>query len=198
MQILVLYEFEGCPFCRKVREALTDLAIDVHLKPSPKGGRRFRPVVIQQGGKAQFPFLIDPNAGIEIFESDAIIKHLYARYGKRRRPFLLSLGPLSDLMSQLSMIPRLGRGVLVRASRAPAQPLELHGYEASPDSRLIRELLCCLEQPYLMKQSRGVVTGSPSRVPYLKDPNTGSSCYGVTDSLAYLIRQYAISSRAKN
>ena len=48
---LELYEFEGCPFCRLVREALTELDLDALVHPCPKGGARFRPRVVEVGGK---------------------------------------------------------------------------------------------------------------------------------------------------
>ena len=41
-----LYEFEGCPFCRKVREACSILDIDVQYYPCPQGGPNFRPKVL--------------------------------------------------------------------------------------------------------------------------------------------------------
>lgn len=40
---LELYEYEGCPFCRKVREAVSMLDLTVLVRPTPKGGERFRP-----------------------------------------------------------------------------------------------------------------------------------------------------------
>lgn len=33
-----IYEFEGCPFCRKVREAVNILDLDVVFYPCPQGG----------------------------------------------------------------------------------------------------------------------------------------------------------------
>ena len=51
---LELYDFEGCPYCRKVREALTALDLEALVHPCPKGGKRFRESVIAAGGKAQF------------------------------------------------------------------------------------------------------------------------------------------------
>jgi glutaredoxin len=60
---LELYEFEACPWCRKVREALTVLDLEAVIRPCPKGGRRFREEVKRRGGKAQFPYLVDPNTG---------------------------------------------------------------------------------------------------------------------------------------
>lgn len=32
-----IYEFEGCPFCRKVREAVNILDLDVVFYPCPRG-----------------------------------------------------------------------------------------------------------------------------------------------------------------
>ena len=37
-QLLELYEFEACPFCRKVREALTYLDLEARCLPLPQGG----------------------------------------------------------------------------------------------------------------------------------------------------------------
>src|SRR3990172_13278564 len=67
---LELYEFEGCPFCRKVREALTALDLEALVHPCPKGGTRFRPILRERGGKEQFPFLVDPNTGKAMYESE--------------------------------------------------------------------------------------------------------------------------------
>ncbi len=67
-QPVELYEFEACPYCRKVREALTILDLDARIYPCPKGGTRFRPALMKRGGKLQFPYLVDPNSGKEMFE----------------------------------------------------------------------------------------------------------------------------------
>ena len=80
-QPLVLYEFESCPFCRKVREALTVLDLEAEVRPCPKGGHRYRDAVVERGGKAQFPYLVDPNTGREMYESEAILEYLFERYG---------------------------------------------------------------------------------------------------------------------
>lgn len=78
---LIIYEFQGCPFCAKVREAVTILDLDVLFKPCPRDGPTYRPYVLSQGGKAQFPYLVDPNTKKEMYESDDIIRHLYETYG---------------------------------------------------------------------------------------------------------------------
>uniref|UniRef100_A0A804LVE4 GST N-terminal domain-containing protein n=1 Tax=Zea mays TaxID=4577 RepID=A0A804LVE4_MAIZE len=71
-----IYEFEGCPFCRKVREMVTVLDLDVLFYPCPKKGPTFRPKVLEMGGKKQFPYMVDPNTGVAMYESDDIIKYL--------------------------------------------------------------------------------------------------------------------------
>src|SRR5689334_14058908 len=62
-KMLELYEFEGCPFCRKVREALSILDLDAMIYPCPQNGPRFRKYVFEHAGKTQFPYFIDPNSG---------------------------------------------------------------------------------------------------------------------------------------
>ena len=38
-QLLELYEFEACPYCRKAREAMSALRLDYLAHPCPKRGR---------------------------------------------------------------------------------------------------------------------------------------------------------------
>jgi glutathione S-transferase len=195
---LELYEFEACPFCRKVREALSLLDLEALVYPCPKRGERFRPALRERGGKEQFPYLVDPNAGIELYESDDIVRHLFERYGDGRVPASLALGPLTDLAATLAGLPRAARGAFVRPSRAPDRPLELWSFEASPFCRLVRERLCELELPYVL---HNVASGSPNRqafpvadvrlqVPYLRDPNTEAALFESADIVAYLDREY--------
>ncbi|EKX35174.1 hypothetical protein GUITHDRAFT_43846, partial [Guillardia theta CCMP2712] len=78
---LQIYEFESCPFCRKVREAVAILDLDVEFLPCPKGGGVYRAQVQEMGGKQQFPFLVDPNTGTKMYESDDIVDYLFRNYG---------------------------------------------------------------------------------------------------------------------
>ena len=80
-KLLELYEFEACPFCRKVREGLTAYDLDALVYPCPRGSR-YRDVVVARGGKAMFPFLVDPNTGKEMYESSEILRYLADTYGK--------------------------------------------------------------------------------------------------------------------
>ncbi len=196
---LVVYEFEACPFCRKVREALTMLDLDAEIRPCPKGGPRFRPEAVAKGGKALFPYLEDPNTGRAMYESDDIIAYLYESYGDGPVPLPLALGPLTTLSASLASAVRPGFGHHYRPARAPEQLLELYSFEISPYARLAREALCSLELPYLL---HNVGKGSPRReafagrsgklmVPYLIDPNTDTQMFESADIVDYLMRTYA-------
>lgn len=48
----------------QVREAVTILDLDVEFKPCPSGGPTWREEVRRKGGKASFPYMIDPNTGL--------------------------------------------------------------------------------------------------------------------------------------
>lgn len=198
---VMLYEFEGCPFCRKVREALTILDLDADIRPCPKRGPRYREELIERGGKAMFPYLIDPNTGKEMYESDDIVKYLFAEYGDGRVPGLLAAGALGDLTSALANLARPTRGVFYQPARAPKEPLELYSAEASPFCRIVREKLCTLELPYRLhnvaagsaKREAFVVRSGKQLIPYLVDPNTGSEMFESADIVDYLERTYATS-----
>jgi len=196
---LELYEFEGCPFCRKVREALSMLDLSPIVYPCPKGGPRFRVAVEKRGGRAQFPYLVDPNTGAELYESDDIVSYLFDRYGAGKVPLSLAMGPVTTLGAVLAGAPRPGLGTFYQAARESEQLLELYSFEASPFCRIVRERLCTLELPYRL---HNVAAGSPGRdafreragrvqVPYLVDPNTGAKMFESADIVAYLTETYA-------
>jgi glutathione S-transferase len=79
---LELYNMEGSPYCRKVREALTELDLEHVVRNVPKGSPK-REAFRTLAGKVQVPYLVDPNTGEALFESDDIVAHLYDRYGPR-------------------------------------------------------------------------------------------------------------------
>mgnify|MGYP002778342306 FL=1 len=219
-QALELYEFEGCPYCRLVGEALTEMDLDALIRPCPKGGTRFRPGVQKLGGKLQLPFLVDPNPGTRQYESAEIVRHLAQTYGATVRGDTGVLRQLRLSSGQLARGARRWRGLRARPSRAPEQPLELYSFESSPYSRLVREVLCELELPYLLRNTGKALwqdLGPPwirarlfpdlpvagrnrarlkaltgrVQVPYLVDPNTGTAMYESADIVAYLESTYA-------
>jgi glutathione S-transferase len=198
-KLLELYEFEACPYCRKVREALTMFDLEAMIYPCPRGSRH-RQKVRELGGKEQFPFLVDPNTGAAMYESNDIIGYLAGTYAGTAVPAALSLGPVTTLGSALASAARPGRGGRAVPAKEPAQPLELWSFEASPYCRIVREALCELTLPYHL---HNVGKGSPSRaafvamskrmmVPYLKDPNTGAAMFESADIVRYLRETYAV------
>lgn len=196
---LELYEFEACPFCRKVREALSILDLEATIYPCPKNGPRFRPAAIRRGGKSQFPYLVDPNTGVEMYESDDIVRYLFTTYGDGAVPYALSLWPVTLATNAIASAVRLGGGMRYRSAREPKAPLDLWSFEASPFCRIAREALCELELPYLL---HNVAKDSPKRdafvrragkmqVPYLVDPNTSAAMFESADIVHYLDTTYA-------
>ncbi|KAK8491355.1 hypothetical protein V6N13_126200 [Hibiscus sabdariffa] len=194
-----IYEFEGCPFCRKVREIVAVLDIDVLFYPCPKNGPNFRPKVAEMGGKQQFPYMVDPNTGVAMYESDEIIKYLVEKYGDGSVPFMLSLGLLTTLTEGFAMIGRMGRGNSYTPSKMPPKPLEIWSYEGSPFCKIVREVLVELELPHIQ---RSCARGSSKRqilyervghfqVPYLEDPNTGVQMFESAEIVEYLKATYA-------
>lgn len=197
-QLLELYEFEACPYCRKVREALSMLDLDAMIYPCPKGGGRYRPRLEELGGTMQVPFLIDPNAKISLYEADDIVAHLYESYGDGPPPILLRLGVVTLAGCGLASAMRPFQGLQYAPARAPKKPLELWSFEASPYCRLVREALCSLELSYRL---HNVAKGSPRRtafvkrsgtmmVPYLADPNTGREMFESAEIVRYLFETY--------
>jgi glutathione S-transferase len=104
---LILYDFEASPWCRLVREQLTILDLNAHVRPCPRQDlllqgaytrrSRFRPLaaeelpnIPQQDEDDEisltFPILVDETNGVDnrvvIKESYAIIEHLWKEYGR--------------------------------------------------------------------------------------------------------------------
>ena len=199
---LVLYEFEACPFCRRVREALVDLDLEVTVRPCPKGSVRHRAEVIAAGGVEKFPYLVDRATGVSLYESADIVEHLYAEYGPdgAEPPPWIVRGTL--VTGWMPTLLRAGRG-MTRYERAlpeaPGQPLELWNYEGNQFARLVREALTELELPHVL---RAAGKGSPRRealrelsggttVPFLVDPNSGAAMGESLDIVRYLFSTYA-------
>jgi len=216
---LQLYDIENCPYCRLVREALTELDLDAEIYPCPAEGERFRPEVVTLGGKAQFPYLVDPNTGVQMYESLDIVGYLFEQYGQRTLPLKWRAGRLQTLGSMLASAPRLGQGMKAAPGREPEYLLELYSFESSPYARPVREALCRMEIPYLLRNCgrtelqewilpplRAALNITPDSqlenrrrlqemegrvsIPYLYDPNTDTGMFESTDILDYLRDTY--------
>ncbi|KAG8378521.1 hypothetical protein BUALT_Bualt08G0145700 [Buddleja alternifolia] len=218
---LQLYEFEACPFCRRVREAITELDLSVEIFPCPKGSVKHRAMVQRLGGREQyvtsvfialqkghilcrFPFLVDPNTGTTLYESSDIVKYLFQQYGGKRNP---SFGLLEStlLTGWVPTLLRAGRGMTLwdkSIIEPPAGKLELFSYENNPYARIVREALCELELPYVLQSvGQGSIrakllyemSGS-KEVPYLVDPNTGMEIGEYKKIISYLFQTYSFPS----
>ncbi|MCK6555559.1 glutathione S-transferase N-terminal domain-containing protein [Candidatus Binatia bacterium] len=197
---LDLYDFEGCPYCRKVREVLSELDLDYISYPVARGSAR-RVELRKRGGKVQVPYLVDPNTGEAMYESEDIVVYLNRTYGGSR-PAGWSVpipGLVDDLVSAAASAARLGAGTRCRTSqRHDLRPLELYNMEGSPYCRKVRETLTELDLVHLV---HNVPKGSPKRrelerrggkvmVPYLIDPNRGEEMYESDDIVSYLRKHY--------
>lgn len=219
--LLHLYDMEGCPHCRLVREALTELDLDAVIYPCPKGGDRFRNRAVELSGQEQFPLLVDPSEGEVLQESSRIVRYLWRRYGGGQRAGLTSRAPVAKLRSFMASATRVGGGVYARPARRPDRLLELYSFESSPYSREVRERLCELQLAYVVRNcgksvladyllpSLREATGvdyrprSPNRrelqrltgrvaIPYLIDPNQDVGLYESDRILEHLHRFYQI------
>jgi len=163
---------------------------------------RYRPYVLQEGGKVSFPYLVDPNTNTKMYESDKIIDYLFKNYGQGcERPHLFRLPVILNLtLNFLCGIwrPFPEHGIMRTPSKAPNHNLELWQYEASPYSRLVREALSTLELPCLIhtvargstKRDSLKTSSGKTQVPYLFDPNTNSHLYDSQDIVSYLFKTY--------
>jgi glutathione S-transferase len=196
---LVLYELENCPYSRRVREALSMLDLDVDVRPCPRGADEHRLELESIGGKQEIPALLDPNTMAVVHGADPIIEYLFTNYGAGKPPLSLRLGPIAAATSRLASAMRGESVTNVRAAERPEQPLELWSYEASPESRLVRETLATYGLPYVLYNA---ARGSPKRrrlhrlsegrgVPLLIDPNRDVVLHGAGNIRAYLRDTYA-------
>ena len=215
-----IYDYEGSPNCATLREGLTELDLDVMIYPCPQKGTRFRPRVKELGGKVQFPFMVDPNTGRQMYESADIVDYLSQTYATGRYKAARGLAHQMTVVVNLAgTLARGLRGLYPEPSRMPEKPLELYSFEASPYSRLVRERLCELEIPYILRntpKARMEDLGPPIvrktffptvpiegrnrlalkertgkvQVPYLIDPNTGAEMYESARIIAYLDATY--------
>ena len=220
-ELLHLYDMEGCPHCRLVREALTELDLDAVIYPCPKGGDRFRNRAVELSGCERFPLLVDPGRGEVLQESTRIVAYLWRQYGSGGAPGLSSRMPIAKARSMLASASRLGGGLYAKPARRPERMLELYSFESSPYARGVRERLCELQLPYVVrncgKSSLGdyllpvvrdavginYVPRTPNRralldrtgrvaIPYLVDPNQDKGLYESGRILEHLRHYYQI------
>ncbi len=81
--MLELYQFEGCPYCKKVRKKMTELGLSFTAH-NPRQNEDRMDELMELGGKDQVPFLVDRDEDGEIretlYESDDIVEYLEETY----------------------------------------------------------------------------------------------------------------------
>ena len=215
---LELFDMEGCPHCRPVREALTELDLDVLVYPCPKRGERHRPRARALAQKERFPTLHDPESDLTLVGKRAILRHVFERFAHTAPPFRYRIGMAS---SGIATGSRRLRGLFATPARPAEKLLELWSFESSPYSRIVRERLCELELAYVLhnlgkeqtsdigapglrlsfgpyapvpggKRAALLARGGRVQVPYLEDPNTQTKLYESRAIVDYLERTYAL------
>lgn len=210
-QPLILYEYDGSPFCKRVRETINLLDLTVEYRPCP-GARQstFSQELLERTGKQTVPYLIDPNTGVEMFESDDQIKYLLEAYGPDKNSYdMKALWPItfkefsiytSTIAAILRGMPGSKRQANARQDNEKMLPIELWGYEASPFVKPVREKMVSLALPHIMIScARGSsnrdklveITGR-FQVPYLVDPNTGVEMFESPEICDYLDKVYTV------
>lgn len=218
---ITLFDREGCPECRLVREALTELNLDVSIVPCPEGNRTVAQKLKEETGSSLVPHLIDPNSEKTLSGQDSIVSYLFKEYRGSQVPDPLTSGLKNAIASRLATTIRNGSGTQWRPAKTAEQPLTLYGFESSPYTRLVRERLCEYGIPYTLitlgKQQRADV-GIPNlrltlkkykpvpnskrdaffnrhgnvQVPYLEDPNTQQALFESAKIMQYLDDTYGI------
>lgn len=224
---LILYEFEGSWRCAVVREAMSVLDIDYECRPCPRttmvaygvvdSSSRFRAEAVREGGKAMFPFIIDPNPQekVKMYGCNEIVSYLWKTYGEHAtapNPYTIANNPkvfrISFFLASLCR-PCMDMGVLRTPSKAPEKPLEIWCYEPTPFGRRVREKLATLELPHIMHTMAKGSSKRPAfkkaheneiatwrlksgrlQVPFMYDPNTEKSMFESSDIVKYLEATY--------
>ena len=216
-----LFDREDDGECRLVREALTELNLDVAIYPCPQNGKRFatrRKKLAPKAGPG--PLLHDLNSGLVIHSAARIVPYLFEHYGAQQVPLRLQQGLLNALLSQLASLARGPFALHAHASKQPKQMLTLYGFESSPFTRPVRERLCELELPYHLinlgklewadmgpaafrlvpgpyhpqegsKRAQFLAQYGKVQVPFLIDPNFQIEMFESQEILQYINKTYA-------
>lgn len=209
---VIIYEYDGSPYCQRVREMVNILDLTVEYRPCP-GARqsKFSQELLKRTGKQTVPYMIDENTGTEMFESNDIIDYLLDTYGPpndmydRKALWPVTFEPFAmistGLTSSILNFPASQRQSNARNDNEDMKPIIFYGYEASPFCRSVREKLCKLALPHTMVScSRGSMNrskllkrlgaGATFQVPYIIDPNTGIEMFESNEICDYLDAVY--------
>lgn len=230
-KVLKLYDRENSVACKMVRETLSSLDLDCVIYPVPEvtvgAGKEARfGAEAQRLGSDAFPVLVDENYDGPLISlgSAQIIQNLFDEYGnnvtlslmERVRAKIVQSAVMSAVFGAYLSVFRavsVSGAQSAKGTVQPAQMLELWCYEASPFCVKVRELLCALEIPFVLKN---VAHGSEQKrsefqirfgkkypawkqkvgalqLPLLIDGNTGTELFKVGEIEKYLNNTYCVS-----
>ena len=200
---LVLYDVETDGECRRVREALCMLDLAFECRPCPYGGYRHRTLAAKLQnvplGEEILPFLHDSRSNVCVIGAEDVLNYLYDVYldGSAPSPLVANQGTADiAVRSRSTEFSSISHSMM--PCKYPMKPLELWAYEASPFCSLVREKLCEMELPYIL---RPCSRGSPRRtelmkkaktfqVPFIEDENTGARLFESAKIIEYLDQTY--------
>ncbi|KAI2508034.1 glutathione S-transferase [Fragilaria crotonensis] len=207
---LILYEYPASPFCKRVRETINLLDLTVEYRPCPGARAGFADELFDRSGRRTVPYLVDPNTGVEMFESGDQIEYLLETYGPPAESFdRKALWPItfegfsigtSVAAAVLQDMPGARRQEDARPDNTKMIPLELWGYECSPFVAPVREKLSTLCLPHVFvscsrgSENRNKMIEKTGRfqVPFLVDPNTGIEMFEGAEIVKYLDQVYTV------
>jgi glutaredoxin len=77
--MLIIFQKDSCPYCKKVRDFMSDHDIE-YTSVKSETGSASREILRKIGEKDQVPFLMDTSRGVMMYESDEIIEHVQKHY----------------------------------------------------------------------------------------------------------------------
>lgn len=80
--MLKLYQAEWCPYCARVRSAMTDLGI-TYINVNVPRAKPDRKELLEVSGQAGIPTLVTEDGKVIADDDDAIIAYLKEHYGKK-------------------------------------------------------------------------------------------------------------------
>ena len=75
---LILYQFEACPYCAKVRTVIKELGVELEVRDTRENDN-YREELVAMTGKTQVPCLVID--GKPMHESDDIVDYLKENFG---------------------------------------------------------------------------------------------------------------------
>ena len=81
--MLELYQFESCPYCKRVREKLEELGISYISHPVSYHNPEARERLKKLTDTTMVPYLVDNDKDRTMHESEDIIAYLEKNYGRK-------------------------------------------------------------------------------------------------------------------